>query len=263
MTGPIRRALVAGVSLVASACAGQSAGLNAGESTSPTSSTSPAVNPAPMVEGQPYRPALPAPEDFVAVIDNPYMPFVPGTQSVYEGLSDGQHERNVVTVTDRTKVILGVTTTVVHDQVFAGGELAEDTIDWYAQDRFGNVWYFGEDTAEYENGEVVTTEGTWQAGVDGAQPGIVMLGAPQVGAIYRQEYDPGQAEDVGKVIGMDATVDVPYGSFDRILVTEDTTPLQPELLENKFYAPGIGVVLERVVRGGAEVSRLVAFTPAT
>jgi hypothetical protein len=168
----------------------------------------------------------------------------------------------VVSVTDRTKVILGVTTTVVHDQVFsANGDLAEDTFDWYAQDRFGNVWYFGEDTAEYANGKVSSTKGSWEAGVGGAQPGVVMLAQPTVGESYHQEFLRGEAEDVGTVVAIDDRVSVPYGSFDHVLVTEDTTPLEPQILEHKFYAPGIGVVLERVLRGGQEVSRLVSYTP--
>ena len=153
--------VLAGVTLVAGACGGTQPSspspspqpVVSSPSPVPSPSAEAAPNPAPIVEGQPYRPDLPPPEDFVAVIDNPYMPFMPGTTTVFEGVSDGQRERNVVVVTDRTKVILGVTTTVVHDQVFsANGDLAEDTFDWYAQDRFGNVWYFGEDTAEYDNG---------------------------------------------------------------------------------------------------------------
>jgi hypothetical protein len=228
----------------------------------PSPSAEAVVNPAPILKGHTYRPDLPPPEDFVAVIDNPYMPFMPGTRTVFEGVSDGERERNVVSVTDRTKVILGVTTTVVHDQVFsANGDLAEDTFDWYAQDRFGNVWYFGEDTAEYANGKVSSTKGSWEAGVGGAQPGVVMLAQPTVGESYHQEFLRGEAEDVGTVVAIDDRVSVPYGSFDHVLVTEDTTPLEPQILEHKFYAQGIGVVLERVLRGGQEVSRLVSYTP--
>jgi hypothetical protein len=271
--------VLAGFTLVASACGGTQAPSSSpspqASSSQPTpqpvaSSPSPVpspsaeavANPAPIVKGQPYRPDLPPPEDFVAVIDNPYMSFMPGTRTVFEGVSDGERERNVVSVTDRTKVILGVTTTVVHDQVFsANGDLAEDTFDWYAQDRFGNVWYFGEDTAEYANGEVSSTKGSWEARVGGAQPGVVMLAQPTVGESYHQEFLRGEAEDVGTVVAIDVRVSVPYGSFDHVLVTEDTTPLEPQILEHKFYAPGIGVVLERVLRGGQEVSRLVSYTP--
>jgi hypothetical protein len=268
-----RRTIVfAGFALVASACGGTQAPSNptspsprpvaSSPSPVPSPSAEAVANPAPVLKGHTYRSDLPPAEDFVAVIDNPYMPFMPGTRTVFEGVSDGERERNVVSVTDRTKVILGVTTTVVHDQVFsANGDLAEDTFDWYAQDRFGNVWYFGEDTAEYANGEVSSTKGSWEAGVGGAQPGVVMLAQPTVGESYHQEFLRGEAEDVGTVVAIDDRVSVPYGSFDHVLVTEDTTPLEPQILEHKFYAPGIGVVLERVLRGGQEVSRLVSYTP--
>jgi hypothetical protein len=268
----------AGFALLAGACGGTQPSSNpTSPSPQPVASSPPPVtspppvpspsaeavaNPAPILKGHTYRPDLPPPEDFVAVIDNPYMPFIPGTRTVFEGVSDGERERNVVSVTDRTRVILGVTTTVVHDQVFsANGDLAEDTFDWYAQDRFGNVWYLGEDTAEYANGMVSSTKGSWEAGVGGAQPGVVMLAQPTVGESYHQEFLRGEAEDVGTVVAVDDHVSVPYGSFDHVLVTEDTTPLEPQILEHKFYAPGIGVVLERVLRGGQEVSRLVSFTP--
>lgn len=270
MTAYARTPLVAVVALLATACGGtnqastpQPAGsvsvTQTGTATTSPNGTVPS-NPAELVPDQAYKPDLPDPADFVVVIDNPYLPLLPGSISVLEGISGGQRERNVVVVTDRTKVILGITATVVHDRVFASGELAEDTYDWYAQDWSGNVWYLGEDTAEYEDGEVVSTEGSWQAGVDGALPGIVMLADPLVGQAYHQEYLAGEAEDVGRVAALGRRVDVPYGPLDGVLVTEDTTPLEPDLLEHKFYAPGIGVVLERVIRGGEEVSRLVEFT---
>ena len=154
-----------------------------------------------------------------------------------------------------------VRTTVVHDRVFAAdGSLAEDTFDWYAQDAAGNVWYFGEDTAEYQNGSVSSTYGSWEAGVNGAQPGVVMLAQPDVGERYHQEFLRGEAEDLGKVIALDDHVSVPYGRLGDVLVTEDTTPLEPQVLEHKYYAPGIGVVLERLLSGGQEVSRLVSFS---
>jgi hypothetical protein len=231
--------------------------VSCGEGTSGGSSGVPR-NPAALVEGEPYRPQI-DPADFVSVIDNPYLPLRPGTRWVYEGFSEREREKTVVSVTNQTREILGVTVTVVRDQVFVAGELAEDTFDWFAQDRFGNVWYFGEDTAEYEEGKVVTRKGSWEAGVDGAQPGIVMLGDPRVGDTYRQEYYEAQAEDLGRVIDLDESVSVPYDSFSGVLVTEDWTPLEPRVLENKFYARGVGAVLERRVEGGEEVLRLVAL----
>jgi hypothetical protein len=213
-------------------------------------------NPAQFVDGESYRPAI-DPADFVPVIDNPYLPLRPGTTLVYEGTSGGEREVVRVSVTDDTEEILGITATVVRDRVFVGGKLAEDTFDWYAQDRQGNVWYLGEDTKEYEDGKVVSTEGSWEAGVDGAQAGIIMLADPRVGDAYRQEFYEGEAEDVARVLALDASVTVPHGSFVGVLRTEDWTPLEPRIRENKFYARGIGPVFERLVRGGEEVLRLV------
>jgi hypothetical protein len=209
-----------------------------------------------VVEGEPYRPRV-APADFVSVIDNPYFPLSPGTTLVYRGVSDGEREVVKVTVTDKTKQILGIRATVVRDRVFVDGKLAEDTFDWYAQDKGGNVWYLGEDTKEFEDGKVVSTKGSWEAGVDGAQPGVIMPGHHEIGVIYRQEFYEGEAEDVAKVVALDDTVDVPAGSFDGVLVTEDWTPLEPKLLERKYYARGVGVVFERLIKGGEEVLRLV------
>jgi hypothetical protein len=213
-----------------------------------------------VVEGEPYRPSV-DPANFVSVIDNPYFPLSPGTTLVYRGVSDGEREVVKVTVTDETEEILGITATVVRDRVFVDGKLAEDTFDWYAQDVDGNVWYLGEDTREFEDGKAVSTEGSWKAGVDGAQPGVILPGHPEVGVTYRQEFYEGEAEDVAKVVALDDTVDVPAGSFDGVLVTEDWTPLEPKLLERKYYAGGVGVVFERLIKGGEEVLRLVEIRP--
>jgi hypothetical protein len=220
--------------------------------TATPSSGAPARNPAPYVEGADYEPQF-DPADFVDTVDNPYLPMEPGTTLVYEG----EGERVEVTVTSETREILGVTAVVVRDQVFVDGELAEDTFDWYAQDRWGNVWYLGEETEEYQNGEVVSTEGSWEAGVDGAQPGIIMLADPQVGDAYRQEFYEGEAEDVAKVFALDESVDVPSGTYEEVLVTEDWSLLDPAVVEHKFYAPGIGVVREELIQGGDDVLELV------
>ena len=205
-----------------------------------------------------YEPSI-DPSAFTSVVDNPYLPWLPGSRWVYEGESEGQRERIEVTVTDRTREVMGVTCVVVRDTVTIDGELAELTFDWYAQDAEGNVWYFGEETAEYENGKVATTEGSWEAGVDGAQPGILMFASPEIGEPYRQEYYAGHAEDMGKVVKLGETVMVPFGSFEDVLVTEDWTPLDRKLLEHKFYAPGVGVVLERSLKGPKELVQLVEF----
>jgi hypothetical protein len=216
--------------------------------------SSPARNPAEYVEGQTYEPTIDA-ATFVDAVDNPFFPLVPGTVYTFEG--SGEHV--VVTVTHDTKEILGITTTVVHDQVTVDGAVTEDTTDWYAQDAAGNVWYMGEQTAEYENGVVTSTEGTWEAGMDGAQPGIVMLADPQVGDTYRQEWYEGQAEDLAKVFALDGSAEVPAGSYTGVIVTEEWTPLSPDVIEHKSYARGIGVVYEEQTQGGAATLSLIGI----
>jgi hypothetical protein len=202
------------------------------------------------------------PANFVSMVDNPYFPLVPGTVLVYEGTSDGEREVVTIHVTHETKEILGVTCVVVRDTVKVAGEVSEDTFDWYAQDVDGNVWYMGEDTKEYENGKVSSTEGSWEAGVNGALPGVIMPAHPEVGLSYTQEHYAGEAEDKGRIIALGEHVTVPYGAFDEVVVTEDWTPLEPKVREHKSYAPGVGVVFEELVRGGDEVLRLVEVRPA-
>jgi len=209
-------------------------------------------NPAALVEDQAYAQVI-DPANFSDPLANDYYPLEPGVTTVFEG--DG--ERVEVTVTADTKVIMGVTTHTITDQVTVDGELQEDTVDWYAADNFGNVWYFGEETAEYENGEITSTEGTWEAGVDGALPGIIMLAEPRVGDSYRQEFYAGQAEDVAKVYAVDESKTVPKGSYDQVLVTEDWNLLTPDLHERKWYAAGIGVVFEETVQGGSGTLSLI------
>jgi hypothetical protein len=201
------------------------------------------------------------PAEFAALVDNLFFPLTPGTTFVYEGENgDGEAETITVVVTPQTKQILGVTCTQVRDTVEVEGELAEDTLDWYAQHQSGTVWYFGEDTKEYENGVVVSTAGSWEAGVDGAKAGIIMQGTPQVGQAYRQEFYRGEAEDMARVLRLDASVTVPFGSFDDCLVTREWTPLDPGVAENKYYAAGVGLVYEKVVQGGTGFVRLVEVT---
>ena len=200
------------------------------------------------------------PADFVASIDNPYWPMAPGSKWVYrETDAEGNKQRVEVTVTDRTKTILGIDATVVHDVVSEDGQLIEDTYDWYGQDKAGNIWYLGEDTKEYEDGKVVSTEGSWEAGVDGAQAGILVPGNPEVGMAYRQEYYSGEAEDNGEILSLDERVEVPFGSFEQVLMTKDTTPLEPDVLEHKFYAKGVGPVLAIGVSGGGGREELLSF----
>jgi len=217
----------------------------------------------PAPQGAPHDPPiipLPSPDSFVRRIDNQYMPWLKGSRWVYvEHAPDGD-ERIAVKVLDRTKRIMGIRATVVRDVVTLDGELIEHTFDWYAQDRRGNVWYLGEATKSYDDGQV-STEGSWQAGVDGAKAGIAMLGCPRVGKRYWQEYYAGHAEDQGKALDRSNRVVVPAGSYRHALMTEDTTPLEPRVQEFKFYAPGVGVVLEVNVspeQGRAELVRFSA-----
>ncbi len=184
------------------------------------------------------------PLNFVAAVTNPLFPLAPGTKYVYEGITDEGLERVEVEVTAQRKDILGVSCVVVHAVEFADGEVIEDTLDWYAQDVDGNVWYFGEDTKEIENGVVVSTDGSWEAGSGGGEPGIVMLAAPAVGTTYQQELLPGEAEDMATVVALSETVTIPLGTFTGCLKTDDFTPLEPGVIENKFYAAGYGTILE-------------------
>lgn len=208
------------------------------------------------------RPSLPDPEDFVSVIDNPYFPLDPGTTYYYEGESDGEPMTDEMYVTHDTIEILGIECVVVHDQVFdADGYLAEDTYDFYAQDVDGNVWYMGEDTEELDHdGNVLSTEGTWRAGVDGAEPGLIMEADPKVADHYRQEYLKGEAEDEAKVVSLDESLDIAYGSFDELLLTKEWTPLEVGVAEGKYYAAGIGFIYSEVTHGGDEVLELVDVT---
>jgi hypothetical protein len=204
-----------------------------------------------------YNPLI-DPADFTSGTGNPLWPLIPGTRYVYEG----GDERIEVTVTGDTREILGVTAVVVRDVAYEDGEVIEDTFDWYAQDAAGNVWYLGEDTKEYENGRVVSTAGSWEAGVDGAKPGIVMHASqPEIRSPYRQEYYACQAEDMAEVISLNASVSVPYGSFDDCLQTREFTPLEPGADEYKYYCPGIGLVLEVEIKTGARVELVEFDTP--
>ena len=213
---------------------------------------------SPVIEvgDEPYDPVI-SPADFVAQIDNQYLPFTPGTTFIYEGETEDGKERIEVNVTHETKEILGVTCIVVRDRVWVDGELVEDTFDWFVQDKAGNVWYFGEDSKEYEGGKVVSAEGSWEAGVDGAKPGIIMKANPQVGDAYRQEYYEDEAEDMAEVLSLNESVSIPYGSFENCLKTMEWTPLEPDVVEHKYYAPGVGVILEVAVEGEEERVELV------
>ena len=200
--------------------------------------------------------------DFVSGIDNPYWPIRPGGRWIYrETDAEGAVQHIVVTVTDRVEPILGVQARVVHDVATEDGRVVENTYDWYAQDEDGNVWYLGEDTTAYEEGKPPSKEGSWRAGVRGAQPGVIVPAEPETGLRYRQEFLRGEAEDAGEVLSVDEQVRVPAGSYSEVLKTKDTTPLEPELVEQKYYAKGVGPVLDETVAGGSDRAVLVSFSP--
>jgi hypothetical protein len=207
-----------------------------------------------------YDPMLDA-ADFGGPIDNPYFTLVPGTTFHYEGQTVDGTETVDETVTDDAKVILGIMATVVHVLEYLDGELIEETFDWYAQDDEGNVWYLGEDSREIENGQTVNTEGSWEAGVDGAKPGIIMQADPQVGQRYYQEFDIGNAEDEATVVSLNASVVVPFGQFNGCLQTDDFTRLEPDALEHKFYCPGTGLVLEESADGEERIELVAIDEP--
>ena len=212
-----------------------------------------------------HRPRTTAPgssaSGWVAEVANPYFPLPPGTTFHYTGETDGIPSTDDMEVTKQKKVILGVSCTVVHDRVYTNGVVSEDTLDWYAQDTSGNVWYFGEDTKELDsNGNVISTEGSWQAGVNGAQQGVIMEAHPKVGDRYQQEFAAGVAQDMAQVLGLNKSTCVMYGCFDDLLLTKEWSPLEKGVTEHKYYAPNVGNILVDVVKGGDEHSELVSIT---
>jgi len=191
-------------------------------------------------------------------VDNPWFPLTPGTTLVYKGTKDGKSGTDIFHVTHRTRLVAGVRATVVEDTTTLNGRISEHTFDWYAQDDHGNVWYVGERTAEYSrDGKVTSTEGSWEAGVNGAQPGIFMPAHPHVGDTFRQEFLAGEAEDHFRIMTLDGSRTVPYGSFDGVMRTREWTPLEPGVRDAKYYVKGIGEIEETAVRGPVERFRLV------
>lgn len=216
--------------------------------------------PTPLPQGA--DPVVLDPVDFVDRIDNPYLPKAPGARWTYrETDPEGARQRVDVSVTSRTRSILGIDAVVVHDKVTARGQLVENTFDWYAQDACGNVWYMGENTKEYEHGVVVSTAGSWEAGVDGAQPGVIMPAEPQVGLTYRQEYYAGEAEDAAEILSLNEQAQVPFGHFRDAVLVKEFTPLHPRILEYKLYARDVGMVLAIAVSGGSDREELMRVVP--
>jgi hypothetical protein len=222
--------------------------------------TAPAAGEIPSGAG-PGWPATISPGDFVREVTNPWFPLKPGSVWRYKGLKEGVNTTDVVTATHRTKKILGVTTTVVHDAVSVKGKPEEVTDDFYAQDRHGNVWYFGEETEELNaHGKTTSTEGSFEAGVEGARPGVLIPGHPKVGLVGRQEFLKGEAEDRFRVLDLQASVSVPFVSTRKALRTREWTPLEPAAVDNKYYVRGVGTVREVAVKGSLEKLELVSYT---
>ncbi len=206
-----------------------------------------------------YNPII-NPNDFVAKIDNKYFTLTPGTKITYQKKTEEGNERIDLVVTNETKKIMGVTTTLVQDTVYLNDKLKEDTKDWYAQDKMGNVWYFAEAVDNFENGKLADHKGSFEAGVDGAKPGIIMKANPQIGDNYRQEYYKGVAEDYAQVVALDKTITIAKGTYKNCLQTKDKSYIDLTLDENKYYCPDVGYVTleEKAVKGGLEKLELVS-----
>lgn len=249
------------VVLVTAACGGNPAPApnpSASATPNPSASATPSST-APMKITDPYSPKI-DPAVFSTTIDNPYFPMTPGTRIIYQANTPDGPQRTTTEVTRDTKTIMGVATVVVHDTVSLNGKTTEDTFDWYAQDRDGSVWYFGEDTKKFEDGTADTT-GSFEAGVNGALPGIIMPAHPRVGDQYRQEYAKGVAEDTGEVVSVTGSETTPLsGPVNDLLVTKDADLLDPTSPpENKYYARGVGPILTTEPAGRDEAVKVEKF----
>ena len=192
-------------------------------------------------------------------VTNPWFPLKPGVRMVYRGVDDGERARDVVDTTHHTRRIQGVTCRAVRDRLYLDGVLAERTTDWYAQSRNGDVWYFGERTAELDrHGHVISREGSWLAGRDGARAGIYINAHPRVGDSHRQESYPGHAEDRYRVLGTAPHVRVPALWSRHAVLTREWTPLEPGVVDHKYYVRDVGLVAEQSVAGPRETGRLVS-----
>jgi hypothetical protein len=260
MNGRFKRAAsgaTVGTIALAVVAIGATSGVASPSSAAPASTSPSASNLAP-IHG-PYNPDI-DPANFVRRVDNRYLPFIPGTRFHYKGVSGTTPQTDDEVVLHKTKRILGIKSTVVRDTVSAHGKAVERTFDYYAQDKRGNVWYMGEFSLERQHGRLVKASDSWQAGVDGAKPGIIMPAQPRRGDAYRQEYYPaGKALDEARVLGHRGTVNVPAGTFRRALVTLEGSPLERQK-EKKYYVAGVGEVKEQAVKGLHEVFELVSVT---
>ncbi|MCI0750315.1 MAG: hypothetical protein L0Y35_00600 [Flammeovirgaceae bacterium] len=199
------------------------------------------------------------PENFVSDVTNPYFPLSVGSTFSFTGETSEGTETTEIEVLADTRIVMGIACTVIRDRVYLNGELIEDTRDWYAQDKDGNVWYFGEEVDNYIDGVLDNHYGSWEAGVDGAEPGIIMLGNPVIGLKYRQEHFVGEAEDHGEVVSKDESVSVIAGSFTGCIKIEDTNPLDPNFLEYKYFAPGVGHIKTEKIDLPVETEELESY----
>jgi hypothetical protein len=257
--------LALAATLVCAACASDASGPAATNPPNPPALESPAASPAaPAKLPTGADPVNLDPADFSADITNPYWPMKPGTRWIYRGVEEGESPQDIVIVATATtkKLANGITARVVRDTARSEGQIVEDTVDWYAQDSRGNVWYMGEQTAEFENGKVVSRAGSWEAGKDGAMPGIMIPAQPEVGQKYRQEYKKSAAEDNGEVLATSNMVEVKAGQYKGALVTMDTSTIEPDVVEFKFYAPNVGPLLALDVSGGAAREELLKIEKA-
>ena len=253
------------LSLTATGCAAGGTPAPAATATAQPSSTAAATTPTPashLPAGS--EPVTLDPADFSADITHPLWPMKPRTRWIYRELeANGTVTDGVVVATTKTeKLANGITGRVVRDTARQGGQIIEDTIDWYAEDSAGNVWYLGEQTAEFEHGKIVSRHGSFEGGVKGAQPGILLPAKPEVGQRYRQEYLKGEAEDNGEVLATDELVQVPTGRYRHALLTKDTSTIEPTVVEYKLYAPGVGPALALAISGGSSREELIKIDTA-
>lgn len=223
------------------------------------------VGPEPPIDPDtPYDLSIPA--AWAASVSHSLLPLTPGTSWTFEAETEDGIETIEVEVLGETRIVNGVEATVVWDRVYLEGVLIEDTRDWYAQSSSGDVWYLGEESYEMQGADTLNMEGSWEWGIDGALPGVIMWADPaaHMDEPYRQEYYEGEAEDWGVVVEAGVTVTVPAGTFSGCIQTEDWNALESYAgsLEQKFYCPGVGWVREVPVEDPEESSELTAFTPA-
>ena len=199
------------------------------------------------------------PGNFVSRVTNSFLPLTPGSTFRFRTETSKGSEIGEIEILKETKIVLGITCTVVKDRVYLNSQLMEDTYDWFAQDKNGNVWYMGEQVDNYVNGVIDNHYGSWEAGIDGAEPGVMMAADPSPGLCYRQEHYLGQAEDQAEVVGNNQVITVPAGAFNNCIKIRETNPLDPSFLEYKYYASGVGLVKIEKIADPVEIEELVSY----